>query len=206
MSRAPLSLADRFWAKVNKNGPVPAHRPELGRCWTWTSPPDHKGYGRLGTGGHRTKVVRAHRVSWEIANGPVPDALHVLHRCDNRLCVRPDHLFAGTHADNFADATQKGRLNRGAANSMARLNDDLVREARRRHDSGESCASIAREFGLDARTVWRAATRRGWKHVQDDPQAGQCWETVIRQDEQIVQRVTSAAAAPVPFLEPAVTP
>lgn len=191
--RSPASLADRFWPKVNKNGPVPVHVHGLGQCWVWTRSTDKRGYGRIGSGG-RGPWRSAHRVSWELANGPILGDLQVLHRCDNPPCVRPDHLFLGTHADNFADATQKGRLNRGVANNMARLNDDLVREIRRRHDAGEGSTSIARSLGFGVNTVWRVAVRQGWTHVPDEPHAdaSQCWETVIRADERTVTATLAA--------------
>jgi hypothetical protein len=162
------SLADRFWPKVGKDGPVPAHQPELGPCWVWTKAVDRRGYGRLGAGGHDGGALAAHRVSWELAHGRIPDGLWVLHHCDNPPCVRPSHLFLGVHIDNVEDATQKGRLNRGVANNMARLNDDLVRQIRRRYDAGEGAASIARDLGFGLNTVWRVAVRQGWKHVADE--------------------------------------
>jgi len=104
---------ERFWAKVDKQGPIPAHRPELGPCWPWTGAvPKRSGYGRFNTGVKRAGhwvVVNAHRYSWKLHNGPVPDGLCVLHRCDNKPCVRPDHLFVGTKGDNNRDMVAKGR-------------------------------------------------------------------------------------------------
>jgi hypothetical protein len=72
---------------------------------------DTKGYGELMM---RGKEVRAHRAAWSFENGPIPPGMHVLHRCDNPKCVRPDHLFLGTNADNMADKTRKGRTPSGA--------------------------------------------------------------------------------------------
>lgn len=106
------ALSDRFWSKVDKCGPVPAHCPELGACWVWTASCDRKGYGQIFTG-ERTatgnkKPAAAHRVSWLLHHAD-PGGLCVLHRCDNPACVRPEHLFLGTVADNNRDMWAKGR-------------------------------------------------------------------------------------------------
>ncbi len=96
-----------FWAKVNKDGPIPAY-PELGPCWLWTGKPDPGGYGRyywLPDDRQRG----AHCVSWIIAHGPIPKGLVICHRCDVRPCVRPSHLFLGTYRDNMQDMVRKER-------------------------------------------------------------------------------------------------
>lgn len=96
------ALAERFWEKVRRVGPS--------SCWEWTAHCDRRGYGEIGSSGNRGKPhLRAHRVSWEIHNGPIPDGLFVLHRCDNRKCVNPHHLFLGTAKDNTQDMLAKGR-------------------------------------------------------------------------------------------------
>lgn len=93
-----MTLADRFWVKVEKSD----------RCWSWKSKVHrHTGYGVF-TINYRDH--RAHRVAWELTYGPIPADLWVLHHCDNTICVRPDHLFLGTHQDNMDDAKAKGRI------------------------------------------------------------------------------------------------
>lgn len=99
----PAPALKRFWAKVDKNGPV--MRPELGPCWVWTGR-KKKGYGYLMVA---WKDVRAHRFSYAVHLGPIPPGKLACHRCDNPPCVRPSHLFAGTISDNARDSFSKGR-------------------------------------------------------------------------------------------------
>src|SRR5678809_2256 len=105
------SLEERFWEKVDKNGPIPDHCPELGPCWVWTGIISSTGYGVLGV---NKRTIKTHRVSYEFVNGPIPEGpgFHgtcVLHKCDNRICVNPEHLFIGSINDNVLDKIQKGR-------------------------------------------------------------------------------------------------
>jgi hypothetical protein len=106
-----VPIEQRFWTKVNKFGPPPAHLPHLGGCWLWTAKARLREYGSIaGVVNGKRRPLYTHRVSWELTYGPIPGALEVLHRCDTPLCVRPDHLFLGTQQDNLADARAKGRL------------------------------------------------------------------------------------------------
>lgn len=154
----------RFFAKVNKNGPV---HPTLGtNCWVWTGGLDKDGYGRVLVNG---LSCRAHRLSWEVKNGEAGD-LSVLHKCDNMVCVNPAHLFLGTQADNCADMVSKGRQSacRGEDNPKAKLTDDLVREIRRRHalgGRGNGYRALSREFGVSHPVVFYVVKRKVWRHV-----------------------------------------
>ena len=78
-------------------------------CWEWTRCRNSKGYGNGAIAGHSSHL--AHRLSYEVFVGPIPFGMSVCHKCDNPPCVNPDHLFVGTHRDNFLDASRKGRLN-----------------------------------------------------------------------------------------------
>jgi hypothetical protein len=116
------SLAERFWSKVNKNGPTMPHMTTA--CWAWTATRIQGGYGRLGL---NRKHHLAHRVAWEMANGSVPAGLDVLHRCDNPPCVNVEHLFLGTQADNTADMIAKGRERHACGDqSGARLHPERM--------------------------------------------------------------------------------
>jgi hypothetical protein len=154
-------LADRFWAKVDKNGPEV--RVGLGECWVWTAAKDRRGYGKIGDDG-ATKI--APRVAWEIEHGASPGDRCVLHHCDNPGCVRPSHLFLGTAADNAADKVAKGRQSTkatglgwhcmGERNPLARHSDDDVREARRLREAGARITDLAARYGVHRTTI------RGW--------------------------------------------
>ena len=115
------TLEERFWEKVDKKG--------ADKCWEWMGTKSLRGYGSIKING---KGVRAHRFSWEIHNGPIPEGMFVLHHCDNPSCVNPAHLFLGTHADNMKDMVAKGRQarERGEANRMAKLTEQDVRKIR----------------------------------------------------------------------------
>jgi hypothetical protein len=111
-----VPIEQRFWTKVNKTS----------TCWLWTAA-TIRGYGQIAAviDGKR-RPAYAHRQSWEMANGPITDGLEVLHRCDVPLCVRPDHLFLGSQADNLADARQKGRLDESRPRTRILTPDDRM--------------------------------------------------------------------------------
>jgi hypothetical protein len=128
-----------------------AYIPEpMSGCWLWLMSVNNHGYGTRGFSG---KNALAHRVSWVLHRGPIPDGLHVLHRCDNPACVNPDHLFLGTHADNMQDMVRKGRVKSG----MAKLDMDKANEIRQLRKSGMTSAAVGRRYGVsdgNVRMVW----------------------------------------------------
>lgn len=151
---APNTEAD-FWRQVEKSD----------GCWLWKGATPNGRYGRFGFGGRK---MSAHRFSWELHNGPVPDGKHVLHRCDVTLCVRLDHLFLGDHQANMDDMKRKGRDNRshpGTAQAAAKIDDDRVRRIREAHSAGARQVDIAAEHGIAQTTVSRIIRRKAWAHV-----------------------------------------
>jgi hypothetical protein len=171
--KAAMSDAeDRFWSKVRIGD----------GCWLWTASVCRFGYGRFHTTPHG--VQKAHRMSWTFARGPISDGLWVLHNCpdgDNPACVRPSHLFLGTHRDNMADMVAKGRQStyprrRGSDHPSARLTADKVVEIRTRYArGGVTHAILAAEYGVAEPTIGAVICGRLWKHVtrhgepQEDP-------------------------------------
>jgi len=149
---------ERFMAKVQ---PEP-----MSGCWLWDGALGSHGYGQLRVRvSGRPKTLSAHRLSYEHWNGPL-GALCCLHRCDTRVCVNPDHLFAGTRAENSADMVTKGRQTMGERNPMARLQRADIPTLRRLARAGWSAAALGRRFGVCSETARRAAVGESWGHVE----------------------------------------
>lgn len=171
----------RFWSHVNKDGPTMPHMDT--NCWVWTGSA-HKGYGQ-------SNCRRAHRVAYELTNGPIPEGMWVLHACDHRPCVR--HLFLGTHDDNMADCVAKGRQAKGDRNGarlhpervargsrhgantrperrprgedhgQAKITWAAVADIRRRHAAGEPATALGLEFGISCTHIFRILKGENWK-------------------------------------------
>lgn len=130
---ADAELLTRFWGRVNRDGPIPGHRPDLGPCWPWTGSTSSDGYGHFRVNG---ELVRTHRFAYEQAHGNIPRGLDVLHHCDNPPCVNFErHLFVGTHSDNMRDMIAKHRGNKATGD---RNGSRLYPERRPRGDGHAS--------------------------------------------------------------------
>ena len=143
----------RFWKRVNKHGPI---HPKVGQCWIWVGKLfQGKGYGQFGIIG---RTVRAHRFSWELRFGPVPEGLCVLHQCDNPGCVNPNHLFLGTNKDNTADMDRKGRRNSRRVLTLAQVKQIQLRYKRYSRENGSY--RLAEDYGVSQTAIWTALGKR----------------------------------------------
>lgn len=148
-------VAERFWNKVTLESELRPKMKEL--CWLWIGGKMRKGYGRF-TSGKKNHLL-AHRIAWQLTNGPIPEGMCVLHRCDNPACVNPAHLWLGTVQDNNQDMIEKGRFappekhaNPGEKNPSAKLTWDQVR-AIRRVRAYYSQTELGSAFGVSQRTI-----------------------------------------------------
>lgn len=164
----PDRTAERFWSKVNKDGPTMLHMETP--CWEWTAARRIHGYGVFGVAAGDLRP--AHRYAYEAVVGPIPAGMYACHRCDNPPCVNPDHIFIGTPADNVRDMHAKGReargdrvTNRGEKSGMAVLTAAQVTEIRTRKAAGESHMALARAFGVSKATIKDIARGRSWTHL-----------------------------------------
>lgn len=114
----PKMTEREFWSKVDRNGPVPKHRPELGPCWIWVMAKSEKGYGVTS---YDHKFTTAHRLSWFFTNGRIDSSEMVCHHCDTPPCCNPAHLFLGNHKSNAEDMVSKSRQSRGESHAQAIL-------------------------------------------------------------------------------------
>lgn len=145
-----IGLETRFWKKVNKTK----------SCWLWTASKHEFGYGIIGED-HSRNTLKAHRVSWKLANGEIPPGLQVLHKCDNPSCVNPKHLFLGTQSDNVKDMSRKGRHV-----GSRKLTPEQVKWIRKHWVFRVvTCPQMAKQFGVSKECVWAALRCVNWSNV-----------------------------------------
>lgn len=148
----------RFWAKVNILGPED--------CWEWTASTTTIGYGQVKL---NNRMIKVHRVAYELTHGPIPEGLCCCHHCDNRKCANPSHLFLGTHQDNMFDRETKGRANhpKGEKHGRVKLTEEQIGEIRRLYalENHMLQKELALIFGVSPVTIGLIVNRRRWKHL-----------------------------------------
>ena len=162
MSKYTEDFKERFFAKFKQGGEE--------ECWEWEACKFTKGHGQVWNGG---KNIGAHRVSYELFVGPIPEGLLVRHKCDNPGCVNPHHLEIGTNADNMRDKVERGRQPRGSGHGPAKLCESevsLIKQFLIRHPpvsgwNGGQCDFLARRLGVARTTVSNIHAQRTWTHI-----------------------------------------
>ena len=161
------SLRDRFWAKVSIGEPS--------ECWRWNGSLGSNGYGQINISG---RPLKAPRVAWFLTFGFWPGGgLCVCHRCDNRACVNPSHLFLGTVKDNTEDMLRKGRgsappVLRGEKGTAAKLTELQVARIRERLREGSTTKELGRAYGVSQAAIWWIKVGRNWAHSAGPDAAG----------------------------------
>lgn len=130
-------------------------------CWEWRGPRSHD-YGTLRAEG---AVWLAHRLSYTVFVGPIPEGDVICHRCDNPICMNPAHLFAGSQADNLHDMHNKGRGVRGSRQHAAVLTEDDVKSIRSDRARGVPALDLAARYGVHKRQIYKVVNREQWKHI-----------------------------------------
>lgn len=135
-------------------------------CWGWKGTPS-KPYGSLQYGG-KYKTISAHRASWLLHKGEIPEGIFVCHKCDNPRCSNPEHLFLGTPTDNVLDMFKKGRhpIYKGENAPQARLNESQVTQIKQLLETDKSLTQIAKMFGVHIVTIHDIKYKKTWNHIQ----------------------------------------
>ena len=150
------TVEERFWANVEKLGEDDCWERLGGKSGT------NQAYGRIRAFG---KQDYAHRVSWILHFGEIPEGLVVRHDCDNPGCVNPRHLVLGTHKDNMRDMTSRGRACKGNDHHLSKLTEAVVATIRREHANGVSKSALGWRYGVTPHTIGHIVRRITWKHV-----------------------------------------
>ena len=161
-----VPLKERLLRRINKNGPIPQHCPELGSCWKLKSRSKHP-HKYIVVFTEPKKSDLAHRISWRIHRGEIPNGLLVLHKCDNRACVNPEHLFLGDYGDNFRDCIAKGRFNfrRGEQHPDTTISERTAKKIIMLRKKGLGPTAISKRMNLPYWTVYGIWSGTRWKHL-----------------------------------------
>lgn len=134
-------------------------------CWGWSASFDKDGYGQMSSA-RRYGVCKAHRASWLIHRGEIPKGISVLHKCDNKPCTNPDHLFLGTTLENSRDLVYKDKQLKGSKNGIAKLNENEVKEIKIALQNGVTGTYLGKKYGVTKTTIWKIKHQKNWKHVE----------------------------------------
>jgi len=135
-------------------------------CWGWNASILKDGYPQIGSG-RKLGISKGHRASWVIHKGAIPEGFSVLHKCDNRICTNPDHLFLGKPIENSRDMVYKGRQPKGAKNGSAKLTNEDVLEIRDLSNKGVGSSFLSEKFSVSRHSIWKVKTHKTWTHVKD---------------------------------------
>ncbi len=141
---------------------VKAHEEADEICWNWTKGINSRGYGNMWIEG---KTRAAHRVSYEIYKGEIPKGMVILHSCDNKRCINPKHLSAGTSKENTQDAVRKGRMASGERQGSSRLKSEEVAIIKQRIANKDRIVDIARDYKVEETTIGKIKAGINWKNI-----------------------------------------
>ena len=151
-----LTRAEKFWKKIKKTE----------GCWLWTGAKNSHGYGYVK---RRGKTYRTHRYVWEIMKGHIPSGVCVLHCCDVRNCVNPEHLYLGSYSDNAYDAHRRGHRSyshlKGSKHGMAKLDESKVKVIKTYLENGFTCLSLSKVYQVSPATISRIKRKEGWVNI-----------------------------------------
>jgi hypothetical protein len=160
------TLSERLWSRVEIKGPDD--------CWEWTGYRGAMGHGQIQAEFPDRRITGSHRAAWMLTNGPIPDGLHVLHKCDNPPCCNPSHLFLGTQADNNRDCFKKKRSvhfvarnswPRGDSSWRSKITDAQALEILALVKAGNPRETLAPKYGITASAITKIINGKSRKHL-----------------------------------------
>lgn len=184
-------MPERFWSKIKFGEPD--------ECWEWQAAIGNKGYGFYNDM-ENDKTVTTHRHLYKMVVENIPKGKFCLHTCDNRRCVNPAHLFAGTQNDNMQDMIAKGRAKHdvtpfGSKHKMSKLNEEQVLRIKHLLSEGKSYVEIAKEFNVWPNTIGGIARGKFWKHVAFDKpfKKAPSWNQILNEEKVLIIKMRLAA-------------